>query len=259
MDKIKEKNLYSRQDILAFLNDLLLHANSLNINSNYSYDKKLKLIEKLQKIMNVRELPVLDSNGDWCYKVQCTMFGLYLNMVMVEDKQKLLADNEITKGYGYNLIQLKSRYLTIEQFADLNNTTKEAVRKQLRAGQLPYAQKFGSAWLIPEFSRPLRDDQLIGWFDLSDNIETFITLDGQEIPLLYKSGIDIKLKGRTKDKKKLFSVTVKRYDPTTWQTIDSHEYMLELVDKNRLLFYLISDPNASYHSSSIGIANWLFD
>lgn len=257
-NKINNKKLYSQTDIVAFLEKILFYIQGLELNSNLSYMRKIGLIKQMKKIIAARELPVLNESGDWCYKIQCTMFALYLNMVVKEEKQRMLKEHEKTKGYGYNLIKLAGRLLTIEQFAELNNTTQDAVRKQLRIGQLPYAQKYGSAWLIPEFSVPIKEEKLIGWFQIISNNDNFVTHDGINIMLPKYSSVNVLPNGRTKDNKKKFSVIITSYDPITEQPKNIEKYDLGLNDKNNFLFRLISNPEIMYHSSDIGLVNWLF-
>ena len=255
---ISNKNLYSRTDILFFLEELLLNIQGLELDLNLSYMKKISIIKQMKEIINARELPVLNENGDWCYKIQCTMSALYLNMVLKDEKQRMLKEHERAKGFGYNLIKIAGRLLTIEKFAELHNTTQDAVRKQLRIGQLPYAKKYGSAWLIPEFSVPIKEEKLTGWFFITNSNDDFVTNDGLNIILPKHSKVSILPNGRTEDNKKIFILTINSYDPVTEQPKKIEKYNLGLNDKNKFLFHLISNPEISYHSSDIGLANWLF-
>lgn len=256
---INERELHSREDILTFLNNLLKFAQGISIQPNYTLDKKIAFIVKLREIIYLRDLPILDPNGKWCYKVECTISSLYLNMAMKTQAKSLLKEDEKIKGYGYNLIQLSGKKLTIDEFAELNHTTEGAIRQQLRNGLFPYAKKFGSAWLIPEFSRPVKDSDLVGWFDIPVKVDPFITFNGNEIAIDQHSFITVEPKGRTKENKKFFSITVNNYEPITRKKISSRKYELSTTDKNSFLFYLISNPEISYHSNDIGIITWLFN
>lgn len=254
---LKNKELYSNTDIISFLAELLEITHNLEIELTPTYLKKIELIKQMYKITSSRQLPTLDSNSDWCYQIQCTMFALYLNMVPTSKKLSLLQENEKYKWHGYNLIQLSGKYLTITQFATLNKTTEGAIRQQIRNGLLPYAKKFGSAWLIPEFSRPIKDSELIGWFNIQVDIDAFITSTGSKIMLPKHSAVNVLSKGRTNENKKFFDVIVNKYDSVTENTISSIHYELNLSDKNKFLFYLINNPNVNYHSSDIGLTTWL--
>lgn len=258
-DTIIDKELYSREDILTFLNNLLKFTQGLSVQPNYYLGQKTEFILKLREIIYLRDLPHLDSNGKWCYKVQCTMLGLYLNMVMKSPKDSMLIKDKKVNGQSYNLIKITGKYLTIEEFAELNHTTEGNIRQQLRNGLLPYAKKFGSSWLIPEFSRPIKDADLTGWFVVPIKIDPFLTLTGDKIIIEQNSFITIIPQGRTNENKKIFSVIIDNYEPITEKIISSHKHELGATDKNSLLFYLISNPDISYHSNDIGITNWLFN
>ena len=257
--EIYYRNLYSRMELISFLEEISHYAEGLGLNQNPLYSKKIKLIEQMKNIITERDLPVLNKTGDWCYKIQCTMYALYLNMVITEERRCKLKENEKSKGYGYNLIKLTGRLLTIEQFAQLNNTTEDAVRKQLRIGQLPYAKKFGSAWLIPEFSTPIKDEKLSGWFQIYNDTDNYITQNGLSITIPKYSTITVLPNGRTSDNKKIFTVTINNFDPITEIPENSIKYDIGLNDKNKFLFQLISNPNINYHSDDIGLAAWLFN
>ena len=92
-------------ELISFLEEILHYAQELGLNQNPLYLKKFKLIEQMKNIITERDLPVLNKTGDWCYKIQCTMYALYLNMIITEERRSKLKVNEKSIRYGYILIK----------------------------------------------------------------------------------------------------------------------------------------------------------
>lgn len=244
----------THKEVIDFLDEIIDNLRRLGMLSTDSFRTKLSYIEKMRAIMERRDLPSLESNNDWCYQLQFTMSSFYLNMVLTEEAQKLRP-----KMYGYNLIKLSGKFLTVDDYAKSKGITIDTVRKQLRTGQLPYAKKFGSAWLIPAFSHPVKDEKLSGWFEVSDTLAPYVTSDGVEIIIPKNSAISVLPKKRGSDNKKMFSVDVSVSDYSIQIPTKTVSYEITSAEKNKFLFFLISNPCVGYHSSDIGLAEWLYD
>lgn len=249
----KSPQLKSHKEVIECLDNILKQTQKLGMNETPSFKVKIDCIKQLRKYMDRRDLPLLTSNEDWVYQIQYTMSALYLNLIYTTKKQ-----TEFPRRYGYNLIRLAGKYLTINKYAELRGSTIATVRAQLRAGQFPYAEKSGFSWLIPEFSHPLKGNRLDGQFEILEDIESYRAPSGITIPLLKDSAIKIRPNGRNSENKKIFSIEIDfdRYSPLQ---NNGSSYLLTNTEKQGFLFYLISNPMAKYHSADIGLAEWLYE
>ena len=113
--------------------------------------------------------PKADPEGVWRYQIVLGSLGMKLQMSFVDgilDNQDIYGycfdeDNyvddakyfNVTDVYDeYDLIEEKSRLLTVEEFAKQNNVKVVTVRQWIRRGKLRSAIKMGGEWRIPELA-----------------------------------------------------------------------------------------------------------
>ena len=113
--------------------------------------------------------PKADPEGVWRYQIILGPLGMKLQMAFVDgflDNQDLYgycADEDnyvdyakafhVTDVYDvYDLMEEKSRLLTVEEYAKQNNVKVVTVRQWIRRGKLRTAIKMGGEWRIPELT-----------------------------------------------------------------------------------------------------------
>lgn len=248
--------LYNKEEISNFLDQVILQANNLIIHRTESFDTKLKLLSRLKKIVISRTFPVLRKEDGWCYMVQCTYAGLYLNMVVTEEYALRLPNGRFDAP-GFQMISIKSKHITLDKFAKMNEISEATVRQQLKLGYYPYARKTGSSWTLPESSRPMKEELLIGKFYVFEDSESFIAENGTIITLSKDDQIKIIPMPRDEKNRKWFTVEIESFDLESRVATNYRTFELGAKDKNNFIFHLVRSNDIQYWSDHIGLFNWL--
>lgn len=113
--------------------------------------------------------PNCDPQGVWRYQISLNPMGMKLKMAFVDgyldnqDENGYKSDEanyvdwatcfNVTETYDeYDLIEIKSKLLTVEDFAKLYDVKVVTVRQWIRRGKIRTAIKMGGEWRIPELA-----------------------------------------------------------------------------------------------------------
>ena len=255
---MNEKELFTKAEILEYLKDVIEYFKNLmpEDQQTTSYKNKLELLVRLGKQVESREFPVLTEDNGFCYAIQSTYAGLYLNLIPTKIRVQTLPQGEFSAP-PFQLIRIKGEEVTIEQFAKLNNISENAVRMNLKAGYYVYAKRVGHSYQLPSLSLPIRDELLIGNFYAFKKPDDFTKENGDVIEFKENDRIQIKPISRDDQNRKRYFVKIAVFDLTTRKESDVREFVLGVKDKSKFIFHLIKAPGVQYWSGNIGLSNWM--
>lgn len=167
--------LNSKKEIInhtSRIKELLEQESEKDLNRSAGYyhivfDMINKFNSRIQKTDLIENL-----DSKWGYLVKFKISGISLELVC-SDFQKI-TDHYIatTIKTQFKLLEVKSKFVSIEEYAQLLNVAEGAVRQWLRRGKIRSATKIGNEWRIPELTpKPSRgftpamycwDEDLIG-------------------------------------------------------------------------------------------------
>ena len=170
--KISQKEMLDRFNKTAMLTkeDVLLHIRytirqferEAQISDRHTPRYYRRIIELLQEFrVEVENAVLLDDtpllkklDEGWHYAVELldTGFTLYLSHVSQAEYTGDVPEFVDTDA-SYILVRVKSRRLSIGEFAEMNGISSGAVRQWIRRGKLNSAIKEGGEWHIPEFAK----------------------------------------------------------------------------------------------------------
>ena len=160
MNKIEKcfqkDRLLTQSEVLQSLDDDICALESgIEPSFSKSYlDTEIRICNKLKSKINSILLPNLREIG-WSYRYYLSGEGASL-------KLEHEYDFELDKTGSYiatssvdcmlELVVVKSKLLTVEEYANLQKVKDVTVRQWIRRGKLRFAKKLGSQWFIPETS-----------------------------------------------------------------------------------------------------------
>lgn len=177
MAKKKEPDL--RNEIVGSFNKTAMLTKDAAVNHiNYnieSFEKKAqyssehtphyyrRIIELLKKFCAEVERAVLPDDTPlltkldqgWHYTVEFleTGLSLYLSHMCGGELSGKGVLRSVDIDARYELVTVKTKLLTISEFAEMSGTSAGAVRQWIRRGKITSAVKAGKEWRIPEFAR----------------------------------------------------------------------------------------------------------
>lgn len=182
------------------------------------------------------------EGSKWCYEIRINAYGVTLQMV----KLQVMHDDEpylyISEERSYNVMDVKSRRLTMEEFGKLHGVEGDTVRQWIRRGKFPMAIKFGTDWRIPELAISAADDDFRLYYiegDLMDPPEELVVAEKYNMISIVKQRENRRLQWRLELE-------------LDGEMIDEMEMLTK--DKERIERYLVSQPAAE---SSHGNIAWI--
>lgn len=134
----------------------------------------LKLCDEFKKSLDSCNLP--DLKDDWWYydfyigNDEIELNLLFCNVLELDETGEIIRTESTVE---FTLLNTKSDYLTVDQFAKNHGVTNTTVRQWIRRGKLRTAKKMGRDWLIPSIAeRPSRGFTSVRyrWIVLPQNI-----------------------------------------------------------------------------------------
>jgi len=172
----RNTELFNKDEVLRSFNLTIEHIKT-DEEKEYTEEmkaKKLELCYKFKKALEKCKLPILTEDF-LAYQYDITGDGIELKMCSFSDIE-LDADGELslmTVEEEHKLLSMKCDYLTVEQYAKMQNVSPITVRQWIRHGKLRYAKKNGYEWLIPSLeNKPPRGYQHVTyiWEELNQEI-----------------------------------------------------------------------------------------
>lgn len=174
-------SMVTRQDVLDRIEKERKNlATRINDEEDAIEKSRYKIIDRLfEDLWNkvdeslLFDLPSWDPNSDpqgvWRYEISLNPTGMKLKMAFVDgylnnqDENGYITDDSnytdwatsflVTDIYDeYDLIEIKSKLLTVEEFAKQYDVKVVTVRQWIRRGKIRTAIKMGGEWRIPELA-----------------------------------------------------------------------------------------------------------
>ena len=148
--------LRTRQDVLDVVN--LFQIRLLFENDSFlegiDPDALMELSETFSKKLTEADIPGLTK--PWLfYEFQVKTNEIVLTVHRCHDIE--LDERNLLKSIShlplYNIIEVESRYVTVEQFARMHDVSDTTVRQWIRRGKLRDAKKQGQNWMIPSTAK----------------------------------------------------------------------------------------------------------
>lgn len=153
-----EEYLTRAEDIFSGLEVLEKSWEEPNEKYNKEYcDRVRQLIAEFRAVLKKHAL--FDCpEGFWAYSVIIRGGGIYLYLDHYQETswQEMRQGCFFTKEESYELVCLKTRLLTVEEYAALHRVEHVTAVTRIRRGKIRSAVKVGSQWRIPELAEPVQ-------------------------------------------------------------------------------------------------------
>ncbi len=254
---INKKDCFNKDEVLRYIDYVLTQAEILDIYKTKSFEKKIGFLKDMKTRVESRLLPSLRKEDGWSYRLEATMSGIYLNLVVTDEFAATLPNGR-KSAPGFHMIEMRSKHITLLEFAALNEISEATLRQQIRQGYFVYAKKTGTSWTIPEMSRPMRDDQIkLGQFYVFEDIGAFIASDSTRIDLSKNDRVQIFPLERNENNKKRFLIKIETYDLDARKATNQRSFELGVKDKSAFILHLIKAPDTQFWSDDISIYSFL--
>ena len=170
-----------------------------------------------------------------------TIYSIALKMIEVIDIHEYKDIKGIAYDVGdeYTLIELPFKLLSIEEYANENNTNIKTVSQWIRRGKIKSARKMGREWYIPEIAEITKTQEKCEYIWNKDKTQ----FDDEYANLNSFTEIAIV---ENKDDKTKFKLSL--YDEESGQR---KETMCTVKEKEKLEVMLISNNNVEYKDKNI--------
>ena len=180
----------------------------------------------------------------WRYEYEVRESGASLRMSHIDwfyfDKSDIVDEDVDTT---FNLLDVKTKLLTVEQYAQAYGVTTTTVRQWIRRGKLRTAVKAGSEWRIPELAECL--SRKYGYRRYTRK-ETLTDLPAE---YTFFNDYDYVMLSQNEQKKDLYDVCfVKNHDYLSGETEEEimqkyyREIQLDQKEREKFELYLIANP-----------------
>jgi len=243
-----ETALRTKEDLLREIDSLIGKiAKESETNPKHSqafYDRYTELVFRFREKVRKNAFPK-ELEDWWRYEYEVRESGIILYLSHIRSL-RISRDDSIDedKDTTFELLHIKARLLTVEDYAQAYGVTVTTVRQWIRRGKLRSAMKVGSEWRIPE----LAEVGSRGYRWAQYNRKELLT----DLPDAYAffNDYDYVVIDQNEDRKDLFDVTFGKriHDFLAW---DSEEEMyranykdvqMDQKEKEKFELYLISNP-----------------
>lgn len=249
--------LRNKNDIVSYLENVLENINLLGFKKTEVYLSKISLLRELLARIEAREFPDFSKDDNWQYELGFSNFGIYLKMTMRSPGSATCGPNDVL---SYKLIKMTSPYLSISDYAKKHSCSENTVRQRLKRGQFLYA-RFEQTWFLPEWSIPQDDLQLKNgrFYVFQTPEEQFKTSLNTTIEISDSDRILIVEQPRNSKNEKYFKVLIEKYDHINRAATNKREYILNPIDKQKFVFYLVKTSHIDFWGDSLQLGQWLAD
>jgi len=249
LSMFKEIFMTTDYDIDRRLKGLIHDYEKNGLNQGF---KSQKVVERFVRLLRdfkdeVASRVFFDLPDWWRYEIEAADTGLTLQIVY--DPECEIVGDEIEPSDGleqFNLINLPSTMLTVEEYADMYSVNVVTVRQWIRRGKLPTAIKMGSEWRIPELSEPEERTRAEHKYRFATKIddfpEAYSYLNGIGIVDIYQSSGD----------KNVYNVWC-YIESEHGARRDGKNHPMERKEKEKLELMLISHPYVKADSNIIAV------
>lgn len=112
------------------------------------HEARHDLFSKLLVKAKEMEFLELSPEGDWYYLVLADIYGAKVQLsYSCEEKNKLNIQGAI-------FAEVKAKFITADEYGAFYNYPGDTIRRWIRRGKLPSAQKLGRSWVISQIEIP---------------------------------------------------------------------------------------------------------
>ena len=154
----EEEYIKKAEDVFCALDLLGKEWTAGNEAYNRAYcDCVVRLVGEFRKMLQKHVL--FDCpEGYWGYSIVLRGVGIYLYLNHYKETSFQLMKESVffTKDESYELACLKTKLLTVEEYAALHKVEHVTAVTRIRRGKIRSAVKVGSQWRIPELAQPVQ-------------------------------------------------------------------------------------------------------
>ena len=154
----EEEYIKKAEDVFCALDLLGKEWTAGNEAYNRAYcDRVVRLVGEFREMLQKHVLFDCPA-GYWGYSIVLRGGGiyLYLNHYRESDLSQMKESVFFTKDESYELACLKTKLLTVEEYAALHKVEHVTAVTRIRRGKIRSAVKVGSQWRIPELAQPVQ-------------------------------------------------------------------------------------------------------
>lgn len=258
LEVFNETALRTQNDLLKDIDSLLGKiAEKSGKDSGHSsvfYDRYTDLVVRFRD--RVKESTFPNNLEDWWryeYEVRESGITLFLNHI---DYFSVCRDDSVDENIdtSFELFRVRSKLLTVEEYAESYGVTVTTVRQWIRRGKIRTAIKAGSEWRIPELAEIMSRGYQHGHYTrrehLSDLPEEYAFFNMYDF-------VDIE---QNKENKSLFDLCFSRkfavgdYPDAETAVAENCMYgQMDLKEREKFELYLIANPFVETYDSCIAL------
>ena len=227
-------------DIDYVLRDIEKEKHENAKHSEAYYDRYADLMRRFRSEVEKNVFPEnLESGWHYTYEVEETGVTLSLSHAWSCDIDDNGSVDLLDTDAEFNIMHIKTKLLTVEQYAQAYGVTTTTVRQWIRRGKIRSALKAGSEWRIPE----LAEVRERGYQNASYHWEEYLTDFPEEYSFIndYSSAYI----GQGKEQKNTYSVSFYGKD------VPEKKMDMDQKEREKFELLLISNPFVKSWTSSI--------
>lgn len=247
LNLFNETALRTKADLLKEIDSLLekIDAESKTDtgHSPVFYEKYRALVSCFREEVEKNTFP--EKLEDWWrYEYEVRESGITLSVSHIDFLS--ISSNDCVdenKDTTFDLLHIKAKLLTAEQYAQVYGVTTTTVRQWIRRGKIRTAMKVGSEWRIPELAEIMARGYHWGRYYRKEVLT--------DLPEAYSffNDYDYVVIDQNDDRKDLFDVTfAKKHDYLGWESEEEmirqnyKEIQMDQKEREKFELYLISNP-----------------
>jgi len=249
LEAFTEASMTKQGDILSAIKWKILliengnEAEEIKYHSVNFRERYLDILKRFRdKIERTKFFEELEPWWSYYYSIDemgITLYLQYADSVDFDDDKNISC---VMVGEEFELVSVKAKLLTVEEYADLYDVTVGTVRQWIRRGKLRCAKKVGNEWRISELSEVTGR----GYRHACYETEMPMEKAPDEFPYLQGAkGIFIDQNQKEKNKYRVVAVQ---------ENGNREELILETQDREKLELYLIS--SSIFKANSETFANF---
>lgn len=155
----QNSQLFSKSEIIQSFELMMEHIENSE-ETGYTKNSIMKKIELCKEFLNLLKKCKLPSLTElyYFYDYEFTGNGIELNLCQGSDlkiDENGMCISEMTVTLEKTLLKIECDYVTIEEFAKIQEVTPLTVQQWIQRGKLRHAKKSGDDWLIPSVADKL--------------------------------------------------------------------------------------------------------
>ena len=158
----REQKMTTKDDVLQGITKMKAecrnsHGGNRKVDKEY-LEAKIREIDRFEK--EIQKRVIFDAPEDWwayALEMRSGDISLFLEHYTTVFPKEGVPIMEVEKNERYCLVEVKSKMITVDEYARLNGIKHVAAVARIRRGKLRCAVKFGKEWRIPLLSPPIKE------------------------------------------------------------------------------------------------------